>query len=127
MVPGMGLQCMRFTRVSASIKTAFAFSLVGGHNACLSASVKTTSAFSLVWRQTRLIIGLDGFCVFFGIASQCTRFKCVSASKTAFSFSFVWRYNICVSHACLHRLRLFLRFPSYGDKMYAFHTRVCIG
>ena len=60
----------------------------------VSASVKTTSAFYLVLRQTRLIIGLDGFCVFFGIASQCMRFKCVSTSKTAFSFSFVWRYNM---------------------------------
>ena len=52
------------------------------------------------------------------------RFKCVSASvKTAFAFSFVWRYNVCVSHACVHWLRRLLRFPWYMY-MYMCFTRV---
>ena len=46
--------------------------------------------------------------------------------KTAFEFSFVWRYIVCVSHACLRRLRRLLRFPWYGVTMHAFHTLVCI-
>ena len=50
-------------------------------------------------------------------------FTRMSASiKTAFAFFFVWRYNVCVSHACLRRLRRLLRFPSYGVTMYAFHA-----
>ena len=70
----MALQCKRFERVSASVKTTFAFSLVWRNNACVSHACL---------HRLRLP------CVFFGIASQIMRFKCVSASvKTAFPFFF---------------------------------------
>ena len=90
--------------------------------------------------QTRLCIGSDRVSgsAFFGNASQCMRFKCVSTSvKTAFAFlrialqcrrftrvsasvkttsafSMVWRYNAHISYACLPRLKRLLRFPWYG-------------
>ena len=131
------LQYIRITRVSASVKTAFAFPFVWCHNTCVSLAclylLRRLLRFSSYGVKvhvfhTHLCIGLDGFCVFFGIASQCMRFKCVSALvKTAFAFSFVWHYNVCVSHACLHRLRRLLRFSSYRVTMHAFHTHVCIG
>ena len=93
----MATQCMCFTRVFATVKTAFAFSLVLNHNACVSNAC--------LHRLRRLL-------VFLSIALQCMRFTRVFASvKTAFAFSFVWRYNVCVSHACLHLIRRLLRFP----------------
>ena len=96
---------MRFKRVSASVKTAFAFSLVWGHNACVS-----HSCLHLLRRLLR----------FLRMMLQCIRFKCVCASvKTVFALSFVLRYNILVSLACLHRLRRLLRFSSYRVTMYA--------
>ena len=108
---------MRFKCVSASVKTAFAFPFVWCHNTCVSLAclylLRRLLRFSSYGVKVHvfhmhLCIGLD---VFFGIASQCMRFKCVSASvKTAFAFSFVWCYNICVSHACLHQLTRLLRF-----------------
>ena len=91
---GMGSQCMRFMRLSASYTKAFAFSLVGGHNACVS-----HACLHLLGRL---------FAVFFCIVLQCMRFTRVSASvKAAFAFFF----NACDSHACLHLIRRLLRFP----------------
>ena len=104
---------MCFTRVSASVETAFEFSLVWCHNACVS-----HACLHLLRRLSRF---------FFGMGSQCMRFTRLSASiKTAFAFFFVSRYNACISHACLHRLRRLLTFPWYGVTMHAFHTHVCI-
>ena len=131
----MGSQWMQFTRVSASVKTAIAFSLVW-RKKCMRftrrllcfpwygvtmrftrfslkplrfkrvfASVKTAFAFSLVWRKNA--------CVSHG-----------SLSVKTTSVFLVWRYNGCVSNACPHRLRQLLRFPWYGVKMHAFHTAV---
>ena len=55
------------------------------------------------------------------------RFTLVSASnKKISSFSLVWRYNACVSHACLHCLKRLLSFPLYGVKVHVFHTHLCI-
>ena len=105
-------QYMRFTRLSASIATAFAF----------SSYRVTIHAF-----HTHVCIGQDGFSVFLRMVSQYMRFTCVFALVKTFAFSFVWRYNVCVSHACLHRLRRLLRSPSYRVTMHAFHTRVYIG
>ena len=59
------------------------------------------------------------------MGSQCILFTRVSASvKTTSAFSLVWRHNVCVSHACLRRLRRLLRIPWYGVTMHAFHTVV---
>ena len=112
-------QYMRFTRLSASVAMAFAF--------------YTMHAF--LHRLRRLLRFSSYIVPIYNV--------CVSASvKTAFAFSFVWRYNACVSHACLRRfLRVFfvsrynacvshacrrikrlLRFPLYGVTMHAFHT-----
>ena len=123
---------MRLTRVSASAKTTFAFSLVWRNNACVSHAClhQLKRQLHFPWYgvkvhvfHTRLYIGKDGICVFFGFASQCMRFKCVSTSvKTAFAFSLVWYHNTCVSHACLHLLRRLTRFSCYGVTMHAFHT-----
>ena len=79
--------------------------------------------------HTRVCIVEDGFRVFLGIASQCMRSPRMSAFiKTAFAFIFVLRYNVCVSHACLRRLkRFFFRFPLYGFKAHVFHKLLCIG
>ena len=85
----MASKCMRFTRVSVSVKTTSVFSVVRRNNA---------------------------------------RFTRVSASlKTAFAFSLVLLHNVCVPHACLHRLRRLLRSSSYRVTMHAFNTRVCVG
>ena len=174
-VLGMAPKYRCFTRVSASIKTAFAFSLVWGHNACVShaslylftsffvsrynacvsASVKTTSAFSLVWRynacvshaclhclkrllrfpwyvvkvyvfHTRLCIYLYGFRVFLGMAyNACVSHPLLYLLRRLLR-CLVLHHNVCVSIACLHRLRRILRFSSYGVRMHAFHTLVCI-
>ena len=87
---------MRFTCLSASITKAFAFSLVGGHNACVS--------HACLHLLGRLLRG-------FFIVLQCMRFTLVSAPvKTAFAIFFVSRYN----------------GPWYGVTMHAFHTRLCI-
>ena len=78
--------------------------------------------------HTRVYIGVDVFYVFLRMALQCMRLTFMFASvKTTFAFFFLSRYNVCVSHACLHRLRRLLRLPSYGVTMYAFQMRVCIG
>ena len=107
-------QCMRFTSVSASVKTAFAFSLVWCHNACVS-----HACLHLLGRLSRF---------FFRIPSKCMRFTCVCASvKTAFAFSLVWRQRTCVSQASLHIFRRLLRCSSFRVTMHSFHTRVCIG
>ena len=143
-----------FTRVSASLKTSFAFSLVWGHNACVSHAFLHRSRrllrVTIHAIYTLVCIYCDGFCVFLRIALHCMRFTRLAAcnqtgfvfssyrvtihafhthvciGQDGFSLSFVWCRNTCVSHACLHWLRL-LRFPSYGVTMYAFHMRVCIG
>ena len=130
--PRITLQCMRFTRLSASIKTAFAFSLLWGHNACVS-----HACLHLLRQLLR----------FFCIVLQCMRFTGVSASvKTTFNFFLVWGHCECnppaclhrlrrllrfssyrvTMHACLHLLRRLLRFPWYAVTMQVFHTRVCI-
>ena len=102
-----------FTRVSASVKTAFAFSLVWCHNACV---------------HTLACIYYDVFRVPLFMGSQCMRFTRLSASiKTDFAFSLVLCHIACVSHDCRHQLRRLLRFSSYCVTMHAFHTRVCIG
>ena len=128
----MGSQCIRFTRLSASVKTTLAFLSVLRYNACVS------NAWLLLrfpWYgvkgyafHTCLCIGSDSFCVLFGIASQCMRFKCVSASsvKTAFVFSFVSRYNLCVSHACLTRVVKTAFSFSLVWCHNLFHALVCI-
>ena len=132
---------MCFIRVSASIKTAFAFSLIWREkNMCfirVSSSIKMKASkymyFTPVFASVQTAFA---FC--FGIASECMRFKCVSASiKTAFTFFFYMGPNACVLHGCLHLLRRvrLLRFSSYrvllflwhGVKVYVFHMRLCIG
>ena len=133
---------MRITRVYALVKTAFAFSLLWGPNACVLHGCLHTAfafffvsriAFSLVWRQSICVVHaslhrLRQLLRFLWKWSQCMRFKCVSTSvKTALAFSFVWRYNAGVSRACLHRLRRLLRFPWYGVIMDTFGRRVCLG
>ena len=150
---------MFFTRVSESIKTAFAFSLVWDHNACVShaslhllrrflrfSSYRVTmyafhtrlhrlkkllrffvSCYTMHAFHTRVCIGQDGFCVFLGVLSRYMRFTRLSVCMaTAFVFSFVSRYNACISNACLHRLTRLLRFPWYGVTIYSIHTRVYI-
>ena len=125
----IALQCMRFTRMPASMKTAFVFSLVWRYNACVSHA----SMHRLI-RVLRLL----------RVALQCMHFTRVSASvKTAFAFLLVWfqnacvsharlrfalvlRHYACVSHACLYRLRRLLHFPWSGVTMHAFHSLVCI-
>ena len=103
---------MLFTRFSASITTAFAFSLLLGHNACVLNACR-----HLLIRFSR----------FFGIALQCMRLTRVSASvKTVCAFSLVLRQSKCVLHESLHRLRRLLRFPWYGVKKHVFQTRLCI-
>ena len=101
----MALQCMCFTRVSASVKTIFAFSLVWGHNACVSHAclhlLRRLLRFSS-YRVTmhvfhmRVCICKDDFFVFLGMALQC-------------------------SHACLH-----MAFALYGAEVHVFHTCLCI-
>ena len=144
----IALQCMRFTRLSASIKTAFAFSLLWGHNAyvshaclhilrqllrffcivcftCVSAFV--TSSFSLVWRynaHTRVCIWLLR-CLWYGAKVHVFHTR-LCIYKTAFAFSLAWGHNACVSHASLHLLRRLLRFTSHRITMHAFHTLVFI-
>ena len=110
----MVLQCIVcFTRVSASVKTAFAFFRYG----------VTMHAF-----HTLVCIYYDVFRVPLFMGSQCMRFTRLSASiKTAFAFFFLLRYNACVLHACLLRLKRLLRFPRYGVTVHVFHTRLCIG
>ena len=56
----------------------------------------------------------------------CVSHACLQRIKTAFAFFFVWRYNACVSHACLCRLKRLLRFPWCGVAIHAFHTLVCM-
>ena len=126
----MGSQCMRFTRVSASIKTTSAFSL--GYNACVSHACLhwLKRLFRFLWYcitmhafQMRVFILRQ-----LRIALQCMRFTRLSASiKTAFAFSMLWGHNACVSHACLHLLRQLLRCFWYRVTMHAFHRCVCIG
>ena len=111
----MALQYIRITRVSASVKTAFAFFFVWCHNTCVS-----HACLHLLRRLLR----------FLRIALQCMRFTRVSASvKTTFAFFFVSRYNAYVSHACLNRLRRLLRFPLYGVTIYSiiFLFRIAVG
>ena len=106
---GMVSQCMLFTRFSASITTSFAFSLLWGHNACVSNACRHL---------------LRRLCVFLRIALQCMRLTRVSTSvKTVCAFYLVWRQSKCVSQASLHR---FLRFPWYGVKKHVFHTHLYI-
>ena len=118
---------MRFIRLSASIKTDFAFSFVWRYNVCVSPvspSVKTAWGHNACVSQacrhllrrllrfpsfrvtmyafhTYVCIYLDGFCVFLlGMVSQCMRFTRLFASiSTAFAFSLVWCHNACVSNA----------------------------
>ena len=107
----MALQCMRFTRVSASVKTAFAF--FGIASQCMR--FPRVSA-----RLRRLLRSLS-----YGVTIYV--FHTFSASvKTTSAFSVVWRYNACVLHGCLHLLRQFLSFSFYRVTMYAFHMRVCL-
>ena len=108
----MVTQCMCFTRVFATVKTAFAFSLVLDHNACVSNAC--------LHRLKRLL-------VFLSIALQCMHFTRVFASvKTAFEFSLVWRQSKCVSHASYHRFIRFFPFSLFLRHMHAFQMRVCI-
>ena len=123
---------MRFTRVSASVKTTSAFSLVWRYNACIS-----HACLHLLRRLLRFS------------SLQCMRFTRVSETfvwpvhvfhtrlciNTAFAFSIkttsalslLCRYNACVSHTCLHLLRQLLHFSSYRVTMHAFLMRVWIG
>ena len=91
------LHCIRITRVSASVKTAVAFSFVWHLQYIritrMSALDKTTSAFSLV-------------CCYI----VCVLQACMHWIKTAFAFFFVSRYNAYDSHAFLCRLKRLLRF-----------------
>ena len=192
---GMGSQCMRFTRLSASIKTTFAFFFVSRYNACVShvrlrrlnvfivfVGIASNASLHLFRRPSRFFfwygvtmyvfhtlvcilpllcfssycvtnacvpharlhrlirllrfpsysftmhafhtlvcILLDVFRVFLGMGLQCMRFTRLSESiKMVFAFFLVLLYNVCVSHACLHRIRRLLRFPWYGITMHAF-------
>ena len=127
---------MRFTRVSASVKTAFAFFLVWRQSTCVSHAclhllrrLLRFSSYCVTMHafHTRVCIGIDDYCIFLGMALQCMCFTRVFASvKTTSSFSLVWRYNACVSHACLQILRQFSRFLWCGVTLHASHSFVCI-
>ena len=131
-------QCMRFTRMSAFITTAFAvFFLVWGHNVCVSHACRhllrrllrfPSFRVTMYAFHTYVCIYLDGFCVFLlGMVSQCMRFTRLFASiTTSFAFPFLWGHNACVSHACRHLLRRISRFPWYCVTLHAFHTIVGI-
>ena len=130
----MALQCMCFTRVSASVKTIFAFSLVWGHNACVSHAclhllrrLLRFSSYRVTMHVFHMRVCICDFFVFIGMALQCMCFTRVSASvKTIFAFSLEWRQSTCVSHASLHLLRRLSLLPWYWFTMHAFHTLVCI-
>ena len=130
----IALQCMRLTRVSASVKTVCAFSLVWRQSKYVShASLHCLrQLLRFPWYgvknvfHTCLCIYLDDIRVFLGMGSQCMRFTRLSASiRIAFAFFSVLRYNACVSHACLHQLRRLLHFSWYCVTMHAFQTRDC--
>ena len=125
---------MRFTRVSTSVKTAFAFSSVWRHSTCVShaslhRSLRHNPCVSIacLLRLRRLLrfstygVTMYAFhtclhrlrrlCVYHGMVSQCMRSHAFSASvKTTSAFSLVSRYIVCVSHACRHRMKRLLRF-----------------
>ena len=138
LIIGMGSKCMRLTRLSASVKTISAFSLVWRYNACVlhaclyrlrrllrfcrrialqcmritrvSPSVKTTTyGVTMNAFHTLVCIGLDDLCVFLCIVSQCMRFTRLSTSvKMAFANYFKSLYNAFVSYAFLHRFKRLL-------------------
>ena len=134
----MALQCTRFLRVSASVKTAFTFSLVWCHNGCVSheclhllGRLSRFPWYGVTMHAFHTLVGIykNGFCVFLRITLQYMRFTRVSTSvkmTSASAFSVVWRYNPCVSQACLHRLKRLMRFPWYGITMHAYYTLVRI-
>ena len=90
---------MRFTGLSSSNTKAFAFSLVGGHNACVSHAClhllgRLFAVFCIVlqcMRFTRVSASVNtAFAFFFVSRLQCMRFTRVSASvKTTFAFFFI--------------------------------------
>ena len=93
---------IRLRRVSASINTAFAFSLVWGHNACVSNACLHLLPLRFPWYgvtmhvfHTRVCIWLLR-CLWYGAKVH------VFLLSLAFAFSLVWRYNACIWHACLH-------------------------
>ena len=104
-----------FTRVFATDKTTFVFSLVMRFK-CVSASVKTAFAFSFVWRYN--------ICVSQACLHRLRRLLRFSSYRVAMHalhtlvciFYDVFRVFLgaCVSHACLHLLRRLSRFPRYG-------------
>ena len=114
----MGSQCMRFILVSASVKTAFAFSLVWRQRMyfkCLFASVKKAFAFSLVLRHHACVSNaclhrLRRLLRFLGMVSQCMRFTHLFSSfTTTFAFSL---YG--VTCMCLTRLSASIRQSILG-------------
>ena len=90
----MALQCMSFTHLSASIKTTSVFFFVSRYNACVSHAClnRFRRLLRFSWYgvtmhvfHTRFCIGKDDFCVFLGMALHCMCFTRVSASvKTIF-------------------------------------------
>ena len=125
----MALQCMSFTHLSASIKTTSVFFFVSRYNACVSHAClnRFRRLLRFSWYgvtmhvfHTRFCIGKDDFCVFLGMALHCMCFTRVSASvKTIFAFSLEWRQSTCFSHASLHLLIWLSRFSWYGVTMHA--------
>ena len=117
---------MHFTRLSASVKTAFSFFLGMVSKYASLHLLRRLSRFPWYWVtmhafHTHVCIGQDRFCVFLSIHAfhtlvciRCDGFcvffvliytACVSASvKTTFAFFFVSHYNVCVSHACLRSI-----------------------
>ena len=105
------------TRVSLSIKTPDPFYSVMPHNACVSLAF--LHRFRRLTRFTPYGVIMRVFFTFL-----CTR---VSLSfKTPYAFSSVWRRNLCVLLAFLHRLRRLTRFPLYGVTMRVFYSCFCI-
>ena len=131
----MGSQFMRFTRLSAYIKTAFAFFCELCYNACVSHAclhqLRRLLRFS--WYcvtmhafQTLDCIGLNGYCVFLGMASKYMCFLRVFASvQTAFAVFF----GYCVrmhTFKCVTAKTAFCVFLRMALQCTRF-LRVCIG
>ena len=140
---------MRFTCVSASVKTEFAFFVELRYNACvshacphllkgrfrfpwygvkvrISPSFKTAFAFSLVlghnacvFFHTHVCIGQDRFCVFLCIIFQYKRFTRLSAS-VATAFAFS-SYRLCI----IFQYKRFTRVSASVKTTFAFFFVSC--
>ena len=129
------------TRVSASLKTFYAFSSVWDHNACISHVY-----LYRLRRLTRLTTYCVTQCVCFSRFSalaflyrlrHLTRFPLCGITMHVFYWRFCidldvfrvflgWGHNACISHVYLYLLRRLTRFPSYCETMRVFYWRFCI-